>query len=174
MLLLNASANRDESSVPVIQTATTSTARGGHLSFGQGLHFCLGSCAGPAGSAGGVRRGAQTLARLGSRLPQRPTSAHRKRARVGTLTGHHRSDPPASVKLVSRSRSKVKLASRSSRLRSALVHQNRPVGLVPEGLSAISRPGPSAGRSGPTRRGRRMDVVVGARDHPVPIAPGLS
>ena len=39
--------------------------------------------AGPDGSPGGFRRGPETLARLGSRLRQRRTGAHRERARVG-------------------------------------------------------------------------------------------
>jgi cytochrome P450 len=44
---------------------------------------------GPVGSPGGVRRGPQTLAGLGSRLCQRRTSAHRECARVGTPAGRH-------------------------------------------------------------------------------------
>jgi cytochrome P450 len=42
MLLLNASANRDESHFPDADRYDIHR-RGGHLSFGQGLHFCLGS-----------------------------------------------------------------------------------------------------------------------------------
>jgi cytochrome P450 len=42
MLLLNASANRDESQFPDPDRYDIHR-RGGHLSFGQGLHFCLGS-----------------------------------------------------------------------------------------------------------------------------------
>ncbi len=49
-----------------------------------GPAFLPGLGAGPAGSAGGLRRGPQTLARVGSRLRQRRTGAHRKRARVGS------------------------------------------------------------------------------------------
>jgi cytochrome P450 len=42
MLLLNASANRDESHFPDADRYDIHR-RGSHLSFGQGLHFCLGS-----------------------------------------------------------------------------------------------------------------------------------
>jgi cytochrome P450 len=42
MLLLNASANRDESHFPDPDRYDIHR-KGGHLSFGQGLHFCLGS-----------------------------------------------------------------------------------------------------------------------------------
>ncbi|UMB70498.1 cytochrome P450 [Mycobacterium paraterrae] len=42
MLLLNASANRDESQFPDADRFDIHR-RGSHLSFGQGLHFCLGS-----------------------------------------------------------------------------------------------------------------------------------
>jgi cytochrome P450 len=42
MLLLNASANRDERHFPDADRYDIHR-RGGHLSFGQGLHFCLGS-----------------------------------------------------------------------------------------------------------------------------------
>ncbi|MCP9274513.1 cytochrome P450 [Mycolicibacterium arenosum] len=42
MLLLNGSANRDESHFPGGERFDIHR-RGGHLSFGQGLHFCLGS-----------------------------------------------------------------------------------------------------------------------------------
>jgi cytochrome P450 len=42
MLLLNASANRDESQFPDPDRYDIHR-KGGHLSFGQGLHFCLGS-----------------------------------------------------------------------------------------------------------------------------------
>ena len=42
MLLLNGSANRDESRFPDGDRFDIHRT-GGHLSFGQGLHFCLGS-----------------------------------------------------------------------------------------------------------------------------------
>ena len=42
MLLLNASANRDEHQFPDPDRFDIHR-RGGHLSFGQGLQFCLGS-----------------------------------------------------------------------------------------------------------------------------------
>ena len=42
MLLLNGSANRDEAHFPNGERFDIHR-RGGHLSFGQGLHFCLGT-----------------------------------------------------------------------------------------------------------------------------------
>lgn len=42
MLLINGSANRDEAHFPNGEQFDIHR-RGGHLSFGQGLHFCLGS-----------------------------------------------------------------------------------------------------------------------------------
>jgi len=43
MLLLNGSANRDESRFPDGERFNIHRRDGGHLSFGQGLHFCLGT-----------------------------------------------------------------------------------------------------------------------------------
>ena len=89
MLLLNGSANRDEHRFADPDRFDIHR-EGGHLSFGQGLHFCLGSALARMEAPGGLGRGPQTLARLGSRLRQRRTGAHRKRARVGALTRRHR------------------------------------------------------------------------------------
>ena len=88
MLLLNASANRDEHRFPDPDRFDIHR-QGSHLSLGRACTSAwLG--AGPAGSSGGPRRGPETLARLGSRLRQRRTGAHRQRARVGTLACLHR------------------------------------------------------------------------------------
>ncbi len=69
MLLLNGSANRDEriSKTPSFSTFTA----GRHLSFGQGLHFCLARLCtdASAGRAGGAT---QALAGLGRRLRDTP------------------------------------------------------------------------------------------------------
>ena len=53
-----------------------------HLSFGYGLHFCLGANARPTRGARRARRGAATLPRVGGRLGQRRTSPHVHGARL--------------------------------------------------------------------------------------------
>ena len=89
MLLLNGSANRDEHRFPDPDRYDIHR-QGSHLELRAGPAFLPRLGAGPAGSSGGLRRGPQTLAGLGSRLRQRRTGAHRERARVGTLTRLHR------------------------------------------------------------------------------------
>ena len=89
MLLLNGSANRDEHQFPDPDRFDIHR-RGSSPELRAGTALLPRLGAGPTGSSGGLRRGPQTLAGLGSRLRQRRTRAHRKRPRVGTLTRLHR------------------------------------------------------------------------------------
>ena len=89
MLLLNGSANRDEAHFP--DADRFDIHRGGaHLSFGQGLHFCLGSALARMQARVVLEEVLQAMARLGSRLRRRRQGTHRQRARVGEAAGHAR------------------------------------------------------------------------------------
>ena len=65
MLLLNASANRDERQFPDGDRFDIHRQIDHHLTFGYGIHFCLGRGAGPARGAGRPRRGADSASPSG-------------------------------------------------------------------------------------------------------------
>ena len=89
MLLLNGSANRDETKFADPDRYDIHRT-GGHLSFGQGLHFCLGSALARLEGAGRVRRGPQAVDRLGRRLRERQQGADIQRAGLGAAAGQDR------------------------------------------------------------------------------------
>ena len=73
LMVLMASANRDDRAFPPDgDVFDIHREIGHHLTFGHGIHFCLGAAPRPARSAGRHRRDPQPVPRVGGRLGQRP------------------------------------------------------------------------------------------------------
>ena len=87
MLLLNGSANRDEARFPNGERFDIHR-RGGHLSFGQGLHFCLGTSLARMQAQGRAGGATQAVAGVGRRLRRSGKGTHRQRARVVQAADH--------------------------------------------------------------------------------------
>ena len=89
ILLLNASANRDERKFPDADRFDIHRTIDHHLTFGYGIHFCLGCGPGPAGGPGRPRRGAQAVPDLGRRLGPRRAGPHLDGAGLGEAPRRH-------------------------------------------------------------------------------------
>ena len=87
MLLLNGSANRDEARFPNGERFDIHR-RGGHLSFGQGLHFCLGASLARMQARVVLEELLKRWPRVGCRLRDRGEGTHRQRAGVVQAADH--------------------------------------------------------------------------------------
>ena len=90
MVLLNGSANRDDRQFPDGDRFDIHRNIGHHLSFGYGIHFCLGAALAAPRGAGRARRGAQPVARVGRRLGRGQAGPHGARSWLGEAAGDHR------------------------------------------------------------------------------------
>ena len=89
MVLLNGSGNRDDRHFPDGDRFDIHRDIDHHLSFGYGLHFCLGAALARLEGRVRARRGAAALVRLGRRLGPREAGAHPDRAGLGATAGRH-------------------------------------------------------------------------------------
>ena len=89
MLLLNGSANRDAAKFADPDRYDIHRT-GGHLSFGQGLHFCLGSALARLEGRVAFEEVLKRWTGLGGRLRQREPSADIQRAGLGTVARQDR------------------------------------------------------------------------------------
>ena len=72
LLCLSGSANRDDRQYPDPDRYDVRREIGYHLTFGRGIHHCLGAALARLEGTGGPRRGPGAFPHLGSRLGQRP------------------------------------------------------------------------------------------------------
>ena len=87
MVLLNASANRDEREFDDPDRFDIHRKAQRHLSFGYGLHFCLGRAPRTPRGARRARRGPEAVPGVGSRHGQRRAGAHLDGAGLGEAAG---------------------------------------------------------------------------------------
>ncbi len=83
MVLLTAAGNRDERHFPDAEQFDIERTIDHHLSFGYGIHFCLGAALGAARGPDRARRGAPALPRVGGRLGSRRAGPHQHRPGLG-------------------------------------------------------------------------------------------
>ena len=90
MLLLNGSANRDERKFPDGDRFDIHRKIDHHLSFGYGIHFCLGAALARLEGRVALDEVLQPLPDVGGRLGQRRAGPHLDRARAGRRLPVHR------------------------------------------------------------------------------------
>ena len=90
MVLLNGSANRDDREFPDADRFDVHREIAHHLSFGYGIHFCLGAALAAPRGPGRPRRGPEAVPGMGRRLGRREDGAHADGSRLGPLAGRHR------------------------------------------------------------------------------------
>ena len=89
MVLLNASANRDERQFPDPDRFDIHRKIQRHLSFGYGIHFCLGAHLARLEARIALEEVLTALPRLGGRPRQRRAGPDLDRARLGEAPGAH-------------------------------------------------------------------------------------
>ena len=89
MLLLNASANRDDRKFPDGDRFDIHRKIDHHLSFGYGIHFCLGAALARLEGRVALDEVLQRFPDVGGRLGQRRPGPHLHRPRLGDPPRHH-------------------------------------------------------------------------------------
>ena len=89
MVLLTAAGNRDERHFPDADRFDITRVIDHHLSFGYGIHFCLGAALARLEGRVALDEVVGALPRVGGRLGPRRAGAHQQRPRMGEAPGPH-------------------------------------------------------------------------------------